>query len=192
MADGSCPATNQRLWEDRNRAVPGSIYSQESPRQLIRRCNTRVACLPLSRNEFWFSGRVLFAQPVAWLVMRTGILSCFGMCVGLFRALLPSWFWWFGQEFLAGPSVLALGWGPAARVLRFRQFEGELESTTYRPRVRGNRWSIDNLAAFQEGLSPRRRAYSVLRDRSQRHPPDRWAFLGGTRWSTSRSPGTST
>ena len=98
----------------------------------------RVAYLPLSRNEFWFSDRVLFAQPVAWLVMRTGILSCFGMCVGLFRALLPSWFWWFGQEFLAGPSVLALGWGPAARVLRFRQFEGELESTTYRPRVRGN------------------------------------------------------
>ena len=40
MADGSCPATIQRLWEDRNGAVPGSIYSQESPRQLIRRCNT--------------------------------------------------------------------------------------------------------------------------------------------------------
>ena len=39
MADGSCPATNQRLWEDRNGAVPGSITSQESPRQLIRRCN---------------------------------------------------------------------------------------------------------------------------------------------------------
>ena len=40
MADGSCPATNQRLWEGRNGAVPGSITSQESPRQLIRRCNT--------------------------------------------------------------------------------------------------------------------------------------------------------
>ena len=86
-------------------------------------------------------------------VMTVLELSCLGMCVGLFRALLPSWFWWFGQEFLAGPSVLALGWGPAARVLRFRQFEGELESTTYRPRVRGF-YSVDGTVLYRAGLIP--------------------------------------
>ena len=70
-------------------------------------------------------------------VMTVLELSCLGMCVGLFRALLPSWFGGSGRSFLAGPSVLALGWGPATRVLRFRQFEAELESTTYRSCVRG-------------------------------------------------------
>ena len=43
MADGSCPATNQRSWKDRSGAVLSSTSSQESPRQLIRRCNTRLA-----------------------------------------------------------------------------------------------------------------------------------------------------
>ena len=45
MADGSCPATKQRSWKDRSGAVAGPISSQESPRQLIRRCNTRACTM---------------------------------------------------------------------------------------------------------------------------------------------------
>ena len=58
MADGSCPVTNERSWKDRSGTVPGSISLQESPRQLIRRCNTRGRFPWSSRGATSSGGRI--------------------------------------------------------------------------------------------------------------------------------------
>ena len=66
MAAGSCPATNQRSWKDRSGAVAGSIFSQELPRQLIRRCNTSIASKkghPLEHNKLTKTNKYQIVQP---------------------------------------------------------------------------------------------------------------------------------